>query len=163
MLWHNIKKPEFNLFNLTALLILHIILWMILINMLQFVCSKKQIASRQLNSFNSLHETLLQFVSIWKDTLLWQPNKRCRWPEGKRWWQGRRGWTWCSRLPWKTPKKNIKFMKKSKTHCLIIRSRIHTHLLPSFSNAIAMRSLDLRNISIITMTASVTESKITAK
>lgn len=26
---------------------------MILINMLQFVCSKKQIASRQLNSFNS--------------------------------------------------------------------------------------------------------------
>lgn len=65
--------------------------------------------------------------------------------------------------PENPPKKNIKFMKKSKTHCLIIRSRIHTHLLPSFSNAIAMRSLDLRNISIITMTASVTESKITAK
>lgn len=40
---------------------------------------------------------------------------------------------------------------------------IHTYLLPSFSNAIAMRNLILRNISIITMMASIIESEITAK
>lgn len=39
----------------------------------------------------------------------------------------------------------------------------YPYLLPSFSNAIAMRSLVLRKISIITMMASITESEITAK
>lgn len=38
-----------------------------------------------------------------------------------------------------------------------------TYLLPSFKSAIAMHSLDLRNISMITMMASITESKITKK
>lgn len=40
---------------------------------------------------------------------------------------------------------------------------INTYLLPSFSNAIAIRSLVLRNISIIRMMASTTQSEITAK
>lgn len=40
---------------------------------------------------------------------------------------------------------------------------INTYLLPSFSNAIAMRSLVRRNISIIRIMASTTESEITAK
>lgn len=40
---------------------------------------------------------------------------------------------------------------------------IDTDLLPSFSRAIAMRSLVLRNISITRMTASATERAITAK
>lgn len=40
---------------------------------------------------------------------------------------------------------------------------ITTYLLPSFSNAIAIRSLVLRNISITRMMASTTQSEITVK
>lgn len=40
---------------------------------------------------------------------------------------------------------------------------IHTYLLPSSSNAIAMRSLILRNITIMKRMTSITESEITTK